>query len=166
MKGKWYVRRKKLQKNEIAFISVLTKPGSTLIKGLFHIPERNHRPGRTPLLHSSRVMAWHYQKWRMGIVTFNLCSRGEKRVNYSLSKSDFTNTQSSWKHFEMWNEKQGVLHGVGQFGISFHFERVIAYLSLWGERVSLDNGTSDFLAFREIFSTILSHEGCPSLEDS
>lgn len=47
--GRMICKEKKATENEIAFISILTKPGSTLIKGVFHIPERNHRPGRTPL---------------------------------------------------------------------------------------------------------------------
>lgn len=47
--GKMICKEGKATENEIAFISILTKPGSTLIKGGFHIPERNHRPGRRPL---------------------------------------------------------------------------------------------------------------------
>lgn len=47
--GKIICKGKEVIENEIAFISILRKRGSPLIKGLFRISERNHSPGRTHL---------------------------------------------------------------------------------------------------------------------
>lgn len=49
MKGKCYVRRKRVMGNEIAFASILAKPENNFIKVLFCIPERNHRLDRIHL---------------------------------------------------------------------------------------------------------------------
>lgn len=93
--GKIICKEKEVTENETAFISILTKPGSTLIKHVFHIPERNHRPGSMYLQYGYQVMVWHCQNWRTGIGKYNLHSRREKRVDYSLAKSDFSNVESS-----------------------------------------------------------------------
>lgn len=93
--GKIIWKEKEVTENEVAFICILTKHGRTLVKSLFYIPGRNHRPDRTHSYCSYQVMAWQYQKWRTEIVKYNLCSGGERTVNYSLARSDFSHMQSS-----------------------------------------------------------------------
>lgn len=49
MKGKCYIRRKRVMENEITFASILAKPENNFLKVLFLIPEGNHRLDRIHL---------------------------------------------------------------------------------------------------------------------